>query len=132
MGSIADGMVDGSVCEECGAVFGDAPGYPRRCSVCVREYAGDEFSFANDITFEECRCVAAAHNYILRKHTEYHYSIAPLHRRWQLNIYPSTGRLYGDVNKPDAPPRLAIEKLTLRSVVNGVIAHNQNGRIPDA
>lgn len=34
MGEIADMMIDGILCEECGEYIGDAVGYPRLCSGC--------------------------------------------------------------------------------------------------
>ena len=36
MGEIAEMILDGTLCEGCGEVFGDfdSPGFPRRCSAC--------------------------------------------------------------------------------------------------
>ncbi len=34
MGEIADMMLDGTLCEECGGFIGDAVGYPRKCKAC--------------------------------------------------------------------------------------------------
>ena len=34
MGEAAEMMLDGSLCEHCGAYVGEAVGYPRSCSVC--------------------------------------------------------------------------------------------------
>ena len=35
MGEMADMIIDGTVCEECGAFLdGAMPGYPRKCSDC--------------------------------------------------------------------------------------------------
>lgn len=35
MGDVADDIVDGFLCEECGAVVdGDCSGYPRKCTDC--------------------------------------------------------------------------------------------------
>ncbi len=39
MGEIADMMIDGTLCEGCGAYLGEGDGYPRRCPSCeAREY----------------------------------------------------------------------------------------------
>ena len=39
MGEIADMMLDGTLCQQCGGDIGDrkTPGYPRYCPDCVRE-----------------------------------------------------------------------------------------------
>ena len=34
MGEIADAMIDGELCQECGVYIGPATGYPRSCSDC--------------------------------------------------------------------------------------------------
>lgn len=34
MGEIADSMINGEFCEECGCYIGEATGYPRKCSDC--------------------------------------------------------------------------------------------------
>jgi hypothetical protein len=41
MGEIADMMLDGTLCQVCGAYIGDAEGYPRTCIGC-REDEEDE------------------------------------------------------------------------------------------
>lgn len=40
MGEIADAMVNGFLCEKCGAVIDyDEPGYPRTCGWCLKAAA---------------------------------------------------------------------------------------------
>ena len=34
MGDMADDIIDGIFCEQCGVYLGDAVGYPRTCSDC--------------------------------------------------------------------------------------------------
>ncbi len=34
MGEIADGIIDGEFCEECGTYIGEGCGYPRKCESC--------------------------------------------------------------------------------------------------
>ena len=34
MGDMADMFLDGTLCESCGIILGDGPGYPRRCVEC--------------------------------------------------------------------------------------------------
>lgn len=34
MGEVAEMMLDGTLCEECGGYIGDAVGYPRSCHGC--------------------------------------------------------------------------------------------------
>ena len=34
MGDVADMFLDGTLCESCGIILGDGPGYPRRCAEC--------------------------------------------------------------------------------------------------
>ncbi len=34
MGEIADSIINGDVCEECGEWIGEGDGYPRKCSSC--------------------------------------------------------------------------------------------------
>jgi len=36
MGDIADMMLDGELCEQCGEYLGDAVGYPRCCDSCAK------------------------------------------------------------------------------------------------
>ncbi|KVT86308.1 hypothetical protein WT25_11175 [Burkholderia territorii] len=40
MGEIAESMIDGSSCEECGEYIGEAVGFPRRCSECSEDDGG--------------------------------------------------------------------------------------------
>ena len=37
MGEIADDMIDGSCCEQCGEYFEESVGYPRLCPSCLIE-----------------------------------------------------------------------------------------------
>ena len=37
MGEMADRVIDGIFCEECGEYIGDACGYPRKCDSCFVE-----------------------------------------------------------------------------------------------
>lgn len=34
MGDIANDLIDGTMCQECGTYIGEGPGYPRYCSDC--------------------------------------------------------------------------------------------------
>lgn len=46
MGDVADDLLDGIFCEQCGEYIGDAVGYPRLCSGCSRELdAEDDHDF---------------------------------------------------------------------------------------
>lgn len=40
MGEIAEMMLDGTLCQECGVLMDDhdAPGFPRTCSDCLRDF----------------------------------------------------------------------------------------------
>ncbi|MDN8081206.1 hypothetical protein QZN30_17725 [Burkholderia multivorans] len=40
MGEIAEAMIDGSACEECGEYIGEAVGFPRRCTECSEDDGG--------------------------------------------------------------------------------------------
>ena len=37
MGDMADGMIDGTFCQECGEYIGKPCGYPRSCSGCKED-----------------------------------------------------------------------------------------------
>lgn len=38
MGDVADMMIEGYLCEQCGMVIdGEEPGYPRKCKECKRD-----------------------------------------------------------------------------------------------
>jgi hypothetical protein len=39
MGDIADMMIEGDACQQCGVPFldGESPGYPRKCEDCKRD-----------------------------------------------------------------------------------------------
>jgi predicted RNA-binding Zn-ribbon protein involved in translation (DUF1610 family) len=36
MGEIADSILEGELCQECGVYMGEGDGYPRSCSACSR------------------------------------------------------------------------------------------------
>lgn len=59
MGEIADMMIDGEVCEECGEFFDDeAPGYPRKCSACRKtdvQIRRQNFIQSIKMTCPECK-----------------------------------------------------------------------------
>ena len=38
MGQVADMMLDGTLCEQCGCFIGEPVGYPRLCEDCDTEY----------------------------------------------------------------------------------------------
>jgi len=37
MGEIADSMIEGEMCEQCGEYMGGGAGFPRLCGACERE-----------------------------------------------------------------------------------------------
>lgn len=42
MGEIADGLIDGLLCVDCGEyIDGDEPGHPRKCKGCQEEEDGE-------------------------------------------------------------------------------------------
>ena len=42
MGEVAEMMLDGTLCEQCGTFIGEPVGYPRLCSDCAND---DEYDF---------------------------------------------------------------------------------------
>ena len=42
MGEIAEAILDGILCEQCGEYMGDAVGYPRTCRGCMDDNWDDE------------------------------------------------------------------------------------------
>ena len=43
MGEMAEAMLEGLLCEQCGALIdGEQPGYPRKCADCRKEIDGDD------------------------------------------------------------------------------------------
>jgi len=57
MGEIAEMMLDGSLCKECGAVIGDGngEGFPVTCDDCLKERAKQKFRIARNIANKKPR-----------------------------------------------------------------------------
>lgn len=45
MGDIADMMLEGSMCEQCGEYMGEGNGYPRLCGSCSRRPGNQKAAF---------------------------------------------------------------------------------------
>lgn len=55
---------------------------------------------------------------ILKRHNDVHYLLEPAGGAWLVNLYPGNGRVYGDRNRPERGPYLALpERWTLRDAV---------------
>ena len=61
MGEVADMIIDGTLCEDCGVVLdGEAPGFPRCCQQCEQERTISAIDFgarqlAAEMTHKTCR-----------------------------------------------------------------------------
>lgn len=94
MGEIAEAMLDGTFCSECGVYIGEGDGFPRPCRDCTslgpteradrRSEAGNEFDLAEQF--------AAANGLKLLQRSEQHYQL--IGPDWLLDVYPGNLRLY--------------------------------------
>lgn len=137
MGDIANAMLDGTFCQQCGEyIDGTAPGYPRTCGGC-----GGQWGFhvtpgegkhnkrrkrkareAASKAFDEVAKLAESHDMKLRECSDAHYQLSHINDGWLLNLYPSNCRVYADPNKPKAPYLdLAGVKWSLQDVVEAAI-----------
>lgn len=53
MGEVAEMMLDGTLCEQCGTFIGEPVGYPRLCEDCVTD---DDYDFNLCITVISTAC----------------------------------------------------------------------------
>jgi hypothetical protein len=104
MGEIADGMVDGTLCEGCGAYIGEGDGFPMRCSACddvddgddlydhlSRQQAGFQRRQRADDQFPRASALASGAGLHLCKRSEQHYQLSS--HDWLLDVYPGNHRL---------------------------------------
>ena len=126
MGEIAEAMIDGLFCEQCGELIdGESVGYPRSCDQCSdtpRQSKECRRSNASD-DYYACRALAEEHGLRLVRHSQQLYAISPASGRWLVTFYPGNGRLYADRNKPEKAPYLDLDGRppTLRLVVEAAI-----------
>jgi len=126
MGDIADLIIEGHLCSECGCCI-DEPGggIPRVCGDCLDDAASLKAEKAQSratatATFQHCLRKARAAGLRLVRHNDAHYQIfGPGERGWLINIYPGNHRLYSDPKRPKAP-RLA-RRMPLDWVLEDVV-----------
>lgn len=75
MGEIAELMINGALCEECGDFIENAPGHPRLCEDCADCEGGEAFSSSKwtriedaKRDFKEAATLAAQHGMTLTRH----------------------------------------------------------------
>lgn len=81
MGEIADMMIDGTLCEQCGEYLGEGDGYPRYCGACgydeeppIKNSNSNQITINNKVNCPKCGKKVKAvglHMHMQRKHPEY-------------------------------------------------------------
>lgn len=125
MGDIADMMINGLICEACGAgLEGGASGHPRLCDDCTEGYTDKTFKReridAAWEDFKEAATLAAQNCMWLTRHNDgVQYNLKYNNYLWQ--IYPGKCRIYSPKNKRAPYLDLAGKNWTLVDVVQAAI-----------
>lgn len=101
MGEIAEAMLNGTLCEECGDFIDAGSGCPRLCDDCADEGEGGEavssskWSRIEDAKrdYKEAAILAAQHGMTLTRHNggvQYNLSTSA----WVIQLYPGNQRIY--------------------------------------
>ncbi len=129
MGEIADMMIGGELCSDCGAPLEKAFGHPMLCDDCGSDHsayatAKEERRDLAAVGFAEAARLAHSAGLRLLRHTEQHYSLRGVvcGDRFQLNLYPGNRRLYSH-EKTLGYIDMAGREWTLGSIVTLVIEH---------
>lgn len=87
MGEIAEMMIDGILCEQCGEYIGGAVGYPRTCSGCDGSYNNEPAEWK----INEGKKIEALQGkgYQVKKFNDFHFRINN-----KIDVWPSTGRYW--------------------------------------
>lgn len=86
MGEIAEMMLDGILCEQCGEYIGGSVGYPRPCAGC-----GGHDNTPAEWKMNEGKKIEAlgGKGYSIQKFTSFHFRINN-----KVDVWPSTGRYW--------------------------------------
>lgn len=126
MGEIADMMIDGELCEQCGGFVDPPLGYPGECNECRAERGAQKHErYRNvDAEFPDACRLASGCELTLRRHTWQHYSLrgTVCGERFQLNLYPGNQRLYCQ-DKNLGYVKIEQVPWTLIGVVRAVVDH---------
>lgn len=112
MGELADQMINGEDCQQCGMPLDEdelGHGHPVTCQACLHE-AREEANARRQqamTDFDAARDLAESKGLTLKKFTAQHYQLS--NGKWIQNIHPGNRRLYWDrkYRKPpflDLPP----------------------------
>lgn len=121
MGDVADGILNGDDCQECGIYMGGGEGFPRSCADCDPE--GGEVYFEAEkrernvyrrarradaaTEFDRAAQLAEDNGFRLRRCSDAHYQLVHVAKDWLLNVYPGNGRLYNDPHRK--PPYFGLD-----------------------
>ncbi len=117
MGEIADSIIDGDFCQECGIWMGSGAGYPRSCKGCdpvngeaCEDPGKHDFPRAKGLRrenragaedqFTAAQKLAELNGLHLKQCSTAQYQLTHHTKNWLLNIYPGNCRLYHDKNRP--------------------------------
>lgn len=102
MGEYAEMMIDGALCQSCGAfIDGEATGVPRTCDDCktVNSNRAQEC----EATFSEAKALAVQHGFTMSNPMVAVYQLRHAGRKWIYNLYPKPGkpapRIFQDPNR---------------------------------
>jgi len=130
MGSIADMILEGLLCQQCNAVLedGEAPGHPRTCADCS---GSDKAARRGQAAIDWTKAFIAAKDsgMTLKQHSDQHYQLSHPDG-WLLNIYPGNRRLYHDKNRKGPFLQVPLE-WTLLDVVNAAAKQGANRDHPN-
>lgn len=101
MGDIANDIIEGFFCSNCGEVVdGESPGYPRECNGCSKSSSNDKKKEERDrklSSFKYDLEVIDKEYYKVQKLTEFHYRITPREKILKgliLDIYPVNSKYH--------------------------------------
>jgi len=95
MGEVADDILDGTLCQECGVYLGEGDGYPRSCAGCVGESSVDTAAIKRMEKQAKRAHAHAGYWRVLRdagvtivELSEYHWRLP----QYGIDLWPSTGK----------------------------------------
>jgi hypothetical protein len=126
MAEIADGIISGEICEVCCSPLQDGPlGHPARCDDCVsfpheKQARVDRAEQQHDLA----AAVASDNGLTLRRCDRYHWQLLKP-GEWELNLYPSNGRIYSPPKKRGPYLHLSPDWTLLEAVHAAIAKDNE-------
>lgn len=90
MGEIADSIIEGDFCQECGEFMGDGDGYPRTCGGCKKDNYKALTSTPPSKTTEKLERVKWAEGRLASEECD----VEPGPDQWSLKVYFHSGKTF--------------------------------------